>query len=167
MSVTRQMALAVTLAAAVAAAQGAPSGQRDPFGGAPAKQSASSAKPAAGTPATQQRAAAKPAGKRDPFVSPVVSVRNDEPMSTCATGKRCLVVNQIVLKGVVKSREGMLALVENAAKKTYVLRESDALFNGVVTRITQDSLVMRENTTDNLGRPTTREVVKRVVNPAV
>jgi Tfp pilus assembly protein PilP len=85
----------------------------------------------------------------------------------CTTGARCLVISQVVLKGVVKTQNGMIAMVENAAKKQYNLHEKDIVQNGSVLKITGDSIVFQENATDPLGRSITKEVVKRVTVPAV
>jgi Tfp pilus assembly protein PilP len=76
-------------------------------------------------------------------------------------------IQQVVLKGVVKTQGGMIAMVENAAKKQYNLREKDPVFNGFVLKITSDSIVFRETVTDLLGNASSREVVKRVTVPAV
>jgi Tfp pilus assembly protein PilP len=121
--------------------------------------------------ATEQAAAPAPkrierAGRRDPFVSPIHQTGTG-PAGTCATGKRCLDIEQLVLKGIVQTREGNMALVENGAKRPYILRVNDALFNGTVERITGDSVLFRQNVQDVLGRTSTREVVKRVTAPAV
>jgi len=132
---------------------------------APAAATAT-AKPAA-KPAAKPTAAKKPAGKRDPFMSPVVRTSGGGPGAVCATGKRCLVIGEVVLKGVVKTQSGMIAVVSNQANRTYFLRDNDPVFNGMVLRITGDSVVFRENVVDNLGRETTREVVKRVSAPVV
>lgn len=105
-------------------------------------------------------------GKRDPFLNPLVAAGARNP-SNCTTGKRCLVVDQIVLKGVVQMKDGNLALVENAGKRPYVLHENDSLYNGSVVKITGDSLILREESNDILGRPITREVVKKVTAPSV
>jgi Tfp pilus assembly protein PilP len=106
-------------------------------------------------------------GMRDPFISPIVKAMNG-PGNGCTTGKRCLVIDQIKLKGVVESPNGMIAVVENAADRTYFLHENDPLFNGMVIHITNDSVVFRENILDSSGRSTgTRDVVKRVNAPVV
>ena len=119
------------------------------------------------TPESQPAPASKAAtGKRDPFVSLAV-VRAQQVGATCGTGKRCLVIDQIALKGVVKTPSGMIAMVENTAKKAYFLRENDPVFNGYVLKITGDSVIFKESTTDNQGRTVTRDVVKRVSAPAV
>src|SRR5262249_44148204 len=103
------------------------------------------------------------AGKRDPFVSEVVE-RNTFAPDNCGTGKRCLVIDQMVLRGVVRTASGMIAVVANASNKAYFLKEKDPVFNGVVVKITGDSVVFKERTVDNVGHVGSREVVKRV-NP--
>jgi hypothetical protein len=110
----------------------------------------------------------KSKGRRDPFVNPVkLQAEKMSSAPSCTTGARCLMIDQVVLKGVVKTQAGMIAMVENSAKKQYNLREKDPVFNGFVQRITGDSVVFKENTMDNMGRSTTREVVKRVTVPVV
>ena len=104
--------------------------------------------------------------RRDPFVSPVVS-RMSGSGSGCSSGKRCLSVDSISLRGIVKSHDGMIAVVVNAANKAYFLRENDPIFNGVVARITGDSMVLRETVQDVLGRKSTRDVVKKLFVPVV
>jgi hypothetical protein len=113
-------------------------------------------------------ASTKYSSRRDPFVNPV-KMRQDKMATTaaCTTGAKCLMIDQVVLKGVVKTQQGMIAMVENSAKKQYNLREKDPVYNGFVLKITGDSVVFKENATDNSGRPTTREVVKRVTVPVV
>jgi len=103
-------------------------------------------------------------GKRDPFFSPVVSQTGG---SGCSTGKKCLEIGQINLRGVVKSENGFIAVVTNTLNKAYFLREKDPVFNGYVVRITGDSVVFQETVQDKLGKAFTREVVKRIFTPAV
>lgn len=130
---------------------------------------APAAKPKADKPAAAKSTSpTKYAGRRDPFINPV-KMQRDKMATTaaCTTGARCLMIDQVVLKGVVKTQQGMIAMVENSAKKQYNLREKDPVYNGFVLKITGDSVVFKENATDNSGRPTTREVVKRVTVPVV
>jgi Tfp pilus assembly protein PilP len=139
----------------------------------PAKPAAAANAPAASTPEEKPTEVAKApvrhstAGMRDPFISPIVKAVGG-PGKGCTAGKRCLVIDQIRLKGIVEAPNGMIAVVENAADRTYFLHENDPLFNGMVTHITRDSVVFRENITDSFGRSTgTRDVVKRVTAPVV
>jgi hypothetical protein len=103
-------------------------------------------------------------GKRDPFFSPVVQAPTG---SGCATGKKCLEIGQINVRGVVKSDAGYIAVVTNSLNKAYFLRENDPVFNGYVVRITGDTVVYQETIQDKLGKPMTHEVVKRLFTPAV
>lgn len=105
-------------------------------------------------------------GKRDPFVSVIRTQSLEGP--ACASGKKCLVVGKIALKGIVRSASGMIAVVENAERKTYFLHENDPVFNGQVVRIESDGIIFREKVVDRLGRQSMREVVKRISSkPAV
>jgi hypothetical protein len=102
-------------------------------------------------------------GKRDPFFSPVVQQQG----SGCSTGKKCLEINAINLRGVVKSESGFIAVVTNNIGKAYFLHENDPVFNGFVVKITGDSIVFQETVQDKLGKSSTHEVVKRIFTPAV
>jgi len=105
------------------------------------------------------------AGRRDPFISPVVSHTGSG--SGCSSGKRCLAVDQIILTGIVKSETGMIAVVVNSMNKAYFLRENDPVFNGYVVKITGDSVIFNETFQDKLGKPFTREITKKILTPAV
>ncbi|HLZ43304.1 MAG TPA: AMIN domain-containing protein [Candidatus Sulfotelmatobacter sp.] len=125
----------------------------------------------AGPPTAKPAEAPKPkeekkwamSGKRDPFFSPVVQ----EHGSGCSTGKKCLEIGTINLRGVVKSDSGFIAVVTNNLNKAYFLRENDPVFNGFVVKITGDSVTFQETIQDKLGKSFTREVVKRIFTPAV
>jgi Tfp pilus assembly protein PilP len=103
-------------------------------------------------------------GKRDPFISPVVSRTGG---SGCSTGKKCLEIGAINLRGVVHSDAGFIAVVTNSLNKAYFLRENDPVFQGYVVKITGDSVVFKETVQDRLGKTFTREVVKKLTTPAV
>lgn len=103
------------------------------------------------------------AGRRDPFISPVVNM--GAVGSGCSSGKRCLAIDQIALRGVVKSDNGMIAVVVNATDKAYFLRENDPVFNGYVIKITGDSIVFKETVHDKLGKSLTRDITKTISRP--
>jgi len=103
-------------------------------------------------------------GKRDPFISPVVSHTGG---SGCSTGKKCLEIGAINLRGVVHSDAGFIAVVTNSLNKAYFLRENDPVFDGYVVKITGDSVIFKETMQDRLGKSFTREVVKKLTTPAV
>jgi hypothetical protein len=127
-----------------------------------AAPAASAAKAAASTPKPEEKKWAMN-GKRDPFFSPVVQQQG----SGCSTGKKCLEIGAINLRGVVKSDTGFIAVVTNNLNKAYFLRENDPVFNGYVVKITGDSVTFQETVQDKLGKPFTREIVKKIYTPAV
>jgi len=140
---------------------------KEPAPPAPAKSKVaadSDKKAAASQPAKPEEKKWAMNGKRDPFFSPVVQQTGS---SGCSTGKKCLEIGQINLRGVVKSDNGFIAVVTNNMNKAYFLRENDPVFNGYVVKITGDSVVFQETLQDKLGKPFTREVVKRIFTPAV
>ena len=142
----------------------------------PAKKAAEKPAPASEVAVEDQKVPADPSkkeepkpisltGKRDPFVSPVVN--RSMLGSGCSTGKKCLAIDQIALKGVVKMEAGMVAVVVNAMNKAYFLKENDPVFNGYVVKITGDSIIFKETMQDKLGKSFTREVTKKITTPAV
>lgn len=189
----RTIALLWVMASGMAMAQTAPPSQRVAPDSKPAaaKPATTKAKPAAGSPmapkaampqaaaktkpsATKVKKAATPGtttakaapGKRDPFISPIREMGTAGP--ACTTGKKCLAINSIVLRGIIKSQNGMIAVVESSGRRiSYFLRENDPVFNGYVVKITGDTVVFRENVMDRLGKQSSRDVVMKVVAPVV
>jgi Tfp pilus assembly protein PilP len=122
-------------------------------------------KPTAGNSETADNIAPEVKRGRDPFVS-IIQMRTGN-ISCTGPGKKCLMPDQIMLRGVVRSQDESIAVVSSTANKTYFLRENDPVYNGVVVKITPDSIVFRESVTDRLGKTVQREVVKKVNNSAV
>ena len=87
--------------------------------------------------------------------------------SGCSTGKKCLEIGAINLRGIVHSESGFIAVVSNGLNKAYFLHENDPVLNGYVMRITGDSVVFQETVQDKLGKAFTREIVKKVSAPVV
>jgi Tfp pilus assembly protein PilP len=139
---------------------------KQPFIATPQPAASAAGKPSADAPKQPKPEDKKwsMSGKRDPFFSPVVQQAGG---SGCSSGKKCLEIGQINVRGVVKSESGFIAVVTNNMNKAYFLRENDPVFNGYVVRITGDSVVFQETVQDKLGKPFTREVVKRLFTPAV
>jgi hypothetical protein len=99
--------------------------------------------------------------ERDPFLS-IIRTADKTSSVPCVSGKKCLVIGDIILRGIVKSPNEIIAVVENSQKKTYFLHENDPVFNGMVAKITGESVVFREQTVDKVGKTSTREIVKHL-----
>lgn len=129
---------------------------------APPQASSSGRQTSAAPVSPTPRAPAASSQRRDPFHSPIVKQEAKAPVCT-QPGKGGLLVGQLQLQGIARSVDGQwIAVVDNKTKRAYFLRERDTLCNGVVTKVTEDSVVFEERTTDSFGRPQTREVVRRV-----
>jgi hypothetical protein len=120
-----------------------------------------SAKPSATPPAVAPEIKKPAANARDPFVS---IIRNPDKTggAPCVSGKKCLVIGEIVLRGIVKSPNAIIAVVENPQKKTYFLRENDPVFQGNVVKITTDAVVFREQIIDRAGHSSSRDITKQL-----
>ena len=120
------------------------------------------------SPAPEPKPVINLASRRDPFTSPVTRALAVNQGPGCSTGKRCLAVDQMILRGIVRSPNGMIAVVENGAKRAYFLRENDPVWHGMVEKINGDSVVFREESVDTkTGKSSTHQVVKRVNAPVV
>jgi hypothetical protein len=121
-------------------------------------------------PGPQAGRAPEIAGRRDPFKLPPApgtgaggTAEEEEVILPC-TGKRCLRISQLRLEGIVRldTTNVMIAVVDTNANRAYFLRENDAVYNGVVSKITPDTVYFRENVKDPSGQVTVREVVKKL-----
>jgi Tfp pilus assembly protein PilP len=129
---------------------------------APAPSTAASATPP-NVPSPPPNYVYLPDGRRDPFVSlvnrgiekpakPVVKERPD--------GIGGVSVDDVVVRGLVESRGGWLAMVGVPNGKTYSIRPGDRLFDGSVRRITPDAVVLMQDVTDPKSVERQREVRK-------
>jgi hypothetical protein len=103
-----------------------------------------------------------PQGRRDPFVSLIrrgADVQGSAPPAR-PPGLAGLSTSEVSLRGVVKARDGFVAMVQGVDTKTYLVRVGDRLLDGTVRTITADSLVILQRVNDPLSDDTVREVRK-------
>jgi Tfp pilus assembly protein PilP len=150
---------------------------------APAAKSSGKKTTKSTKPATAKTASAKPAAakstqapadgetgrvaRRDPFES---LVGRDKAMAEASKnlppGKAGLQVASLRLDGIVRSPNGMIAVVTNPQARTYFLREGDQLYDGKVDKIAMDSVSFHELGKDAFGKPVERQVNKRIYSSA-
>lgn len=107
------------------------------------------------------------AGRRDPFESLVGRQQAQAAASkNLPPGKAGLQVNTLRLDGVVRSSNGMIAMVTNPQSRTYFLREGDQLYDGKVEKIAMDGVSFQELGKDAFGKPVERQVNKRIYSSA-
>jgi hypothetical protein len=119
--------------------------------------------------------AAKPAGtegevkvlRRDPFESLVGREKAAaDAAKNLPPGKAGLQVASLRLDGIVRSPNGMIAVVTNPQARTYFLREGDQLYDGRVEKIAMDGVSFHEVGKDAFGKPVERQVNKRIYSSA-
>jgi Pilus assembly protein, PilP len=120
---------------------------------------------------TAAGSAAQPAemkvARRDPFES--LTSRQDAAAKNAANlppGKAGLQVASLRLDGIVRSPNGMIAVVTNPQSRTYFLREGDQLYDGKVDKIGMDNVAFHEVGKDAFGKPVERQVNKRLYSSA-
>ena len=147
---------------------------------APAPATTTATKPAkpATKPSAKKAAAgaeAKPGGterevkvaRRDPFESLVGREKAQaEAAKNLPPGKAGLLVASLRLDGIVRSPNGMIAVVTNPQARTYFLREGDQLYDGRVEKIAMDGVSFHEVGKDAFGKPVERQVNKRIYSSA-
>lgn len=134
-----------------------------PAQGAAAVQPANPAPAQAAAPATPAPVAEAytydPAGRRDPFVS--LLSRGVEPAGgKKLTGLGGLTTGEIMVRGVLQSRNSYVALISGPDGKTYSAHVNDRLLDGVIRSVTPDGIVIMQEVNDPLSLVKQREVRK-------
>ncbi len=147
-------------------APGAPGAQ-----GAPGASGAQSAQGAPGAPGAKPAPDAQgagysydPAGRRDPFVS-LLGRGGDVPApgAARAQGLAGLLINEVTLKGVMKTAKGdYVALLQAPDNKTYIAHTGEKVMDGAVKTITAAEVVFTQDVNDPLSLVKQREVRKAI-----
>ena len=106
-----------------------------------------------------------PEGRRDPFVSLVrrgtTTTRGGVGAAAARpAGLAGLETAEVTLRGIIRSREGFVAMLQGADQKTYIVRAGDKLFDGTVRTISQNDMVILQQVNDPLSLEKQREVRK-------
>jgi Tfp pilus assembly protein PilP len=122
---------------------------------------AASASPAA--PPVEKPVEEKPVVRRDPFDTLLTKARaGNAPPENLPPGKAGLIVETLRIDGIVRSPNGMIAIVSNSQQRVYFLREGDKLYDGSVEKIALDAISFHEIGKDAFGKPLERVVSKRL-----
>ena len=133
-----------------------------------AKTHAKSPAPAARTVSVKKPAVSEQkVARRDPFESLVGRKQAQDALAkNLPPGKAGLQVGTLHLDGIVKSANGMIAVVANPQQRTYFLREGDQLYDGKVEKISMEGVTFHEEGKDAFGKPVERQVNKRLYSSA-
>jgi Tfp pilus assembly protein PilP len=110
--------------------------------------------------ALDERSAYDAGGRRDPFLS--LTSRGDALPNggVRPLGVKGLLIAELSLRGVVRSGERFLGMVEGPDKRTYTITAGEQLFDGTVRVVTADAVVFLQQVTDPLSPVKQREIRK-------
>jgi Tfp pilus assembly protein PilP len=129
---------------------------------APAKPPATQAAESGPTPPADY--SYSPDGRRDPFISLVnrgVEARpGADRGASRPEGLPGLRVDEVVVRGIVQTPRGFVAMVGGPTGKTFSVRTGDRLMDGNVRTITAQAVVLLQDVNDPLSLEKQREVRK-------
>jgi Tfp pilus assembly protein PilP len=106
-----------------------------------------------------------PQGRRDPFQS-LVGPAPRMQSGTRPPGVPGFLIDEMKLQGVVKTKQGHVAMINGPDNKGYLIRVGDKVLDGEVIRITPSSVVFRQEVNDPTRIERYREVVKDLIPTA-
>jgi Tfp pilus assembly protein PilP len=117
-------------------------------------------------PATPDTYRYDPQGRRDPFQSLVGPTTRQIAPGQRPPGPPGFLIDEMKLQGVVKTKQGLVAMINGPDNKGYLIRVGDKVFDGEVIRITPSSVVFRQEVNDPTRIERFREVVKDIAPEA-
>jgi|GEM_PF-3075166 len=101
-------------------------------------------------------------GRRDPFRSLIGPATNRRAGGPKPDGVPGFLVDEIDLTGVVKTKQGLVAMITGPDNKGYLLHVSEKVYDGEVIRITNTGVVFRQEVNDPTSIERYKEVVKEL-----
>jgi len=75
-------------------------------------------------------------------------------------GPAGLAVADLVVRGVIMSRGGLVAMIEGPDKRTFIVHQGDKLLDGTIKSITPQVLIVEQAVNDPLSLVKRREIRK-------
>ncbi len=89
------------------------------------------------------------AGRRDPFVSLAQGVEVlDQGMRP--PGLQGMLIQEVTLRGIVKTQDGYIAMIQGTDNKSYFARLGERLYDGAISTIGDTNVVFRQEINDPL-----------------
>lgn len=101
-----------------------------------------------------------PQGRRDPFVSLLKPVSADQGARTRRPGMEGFLIQEVALKGIVRTPKGYTAMLLGTDGKSYFVNVGQRLFDGVITSIDATTVTFRQEVSDPLSTVKSRDVKK-------
>jgi hypothetical protein len=157
------LSLLVGGAASTAAGQ-APTAQPPPAGAPTAAPPAAAPDPtptpAAPAPTGAEGYRYQPDGRRDPFLSLQGRAGEIPSPMTRPSGLPGSLISEVSVKGVVRNLGRLVAVLQGADNKTYLVHGNERLYDGAVKEVFPDAVVFVQDVNDPLSLVKQREVRK-------
>ncbi len=101
-----------------------------------------------------------PQGRRDPFVSLLKPVSADQGARTRRPGMEGFLIQEVALKGIVRTPKGFTAMLLGTDGKSYFVNVGQRLFDGVIVSIDATTVTLRQEVSDPLSTVKSRDVRK-------
>ncbi len=88
-------------------------------------------------------------GRRDPFISLALGL-NILPPDKRIPGLGGMLIQGVSLRGIVRTSEGYIAMVQGTDNKSYFAREGERMYDGMIEAIDSEKIVFRQEINDPL-----------------
>lgn len=88
-------------------------------------------------------------GRRDPFISLALGL-NILPPEVRPPGLSGMLIQEVSLRGLVKTSEGYIAMIQGTDNKSYFAREGVRMYDGMIELIDSEKVVFRQEISDPL-----------------
>lgn len=88
-------------------------------------------------------------GRRDPFISLALGL-NILPPEERIPGLGGMLIQEVNLRGIVRTSEGYVAMIEGTDNKSYFAREGERMYDGTIEAIDSEKVVFRQEINDPL-----------------
>ncbi|CAN5500982.1 hypothetical protein BH23ACI1_BH23ACI1_32690 [soil metagenome] len=101
-----------------------------------------------------------PGGRRDPFISLLGRGVDGRSATSRPLGLPGVLIDEVMVKGIVRDARGLYALVQGPDRKIHTLRAGDRLMDGTVKTVTPGEVVFSQDVNDPLLLQKQREIRK-------
>ena len=88
-------------------------------------------------------------GRRDPFISLALGL-NILPPEERIPGLGGMLIQEVSLRGIVRTSEGYIAMIQGTDNKSYFAREGERMYDGMIEAIDSEKIVFRQEINDPL-----------------
>jgi len=88
-------------------------------------------------------------GRRDPFISLALGLNILRPEERIP-GLGGMLIQEVSLRGIVRTSEGYIAMIQGTDNKSYFAREGERMYDGTIEAIDSEKVVFRQEINDPL-----------------